>query len=100
MTDNNAHTRSNVLDVVRAVTEVAPRHPEITVWWYVPRELGNPKIELLVEVATGRQPDFTAIAEDVESHLYNAEVTVARHSGEREIRKLFKVASREAQAPS
>ncbi len=87
------HQRSNVLDVVRAVTEVAPDHPGVLVWWYVPRLLEDPKIELLVEVGPDNHEDLMAIARAVEARLPAATVTVAPHGGSNETRRLFRVLS-------
>ena len=89
--------RVNVLDVVRAVTEVAQRHPEVAVWWYVPRLLENPNIELLVEIDAGKTADLEAIGREAGELLHHASVRVARHEGEGERRRLFRVLSR---APS
>jgi hypothetical protein len=90
------HTRSNVLDVVRAVTRVAPAHPQVATWWYVPRFLENPRIELLVEVEVGQPADLPGIARAIEAHLTNASVTVAHHPGPGETRRLFRILSRSA----
>ena len=87
------HQRSNVLDVVRAVTEVAPDHPGVLVWWYVPRLLEDPKIELLVELRPDSNEDLVAIARAVEGRLPAASVTVTPHGGESEARRLFRVLS-------
>jgi hypothetical protein len=92
------HHRSNVLDVVRCITQVADDHPEIAVWWYVPRLLENPNIEILVAVEKDRQADFSAIAGKIGAVLQDANVTVARHAGEAETRRLFRVHSRRGTA--
>jgi hypothetical protein len=86
--------RSNVLDVVRAVTEVATSHPEIAVWWYVPRLLENPKIQLVVELEAGQQADLGAIATKIGAHLPDAHVSVVPYDGQREDRRLFRVLSK------
>lgn len=86
--------RVNVLDVVRAVTAVAPHHPEVAVWWYVPRLLENPNIELLVEVDAGKTADLDAIGREAGALLHNASVSVALHAGAVEERRLFRVLSR------
>ena len=92
------HHRSNVLDVVRCITEVAQGHPEIAVWWYVPRLLENPNIEILVAVEDGRKADLSAIAGQIGAVLEDANVTVAHHAGDAETRRLFRVLSRDSAA--
>lgn len=93
------HHRSNVLDVVRAVTQVAPDHPEIAVWWYVPRLLDNPNIEILVETEGGRATDFTRVAGKIGALLQDANVAVAFHPGPGETRRLFRVLSHQKAVP-
>jgi len=93
----STHRRTNVLDVVRAVTEVAPLHPGVAVWWYVPRLLHDPKIELLVEVDRDAAVDIEQAARDVGSRLQHATIHVRPHPGADEERRLFKVVSRKSQ---
>ncbi len=91
------HRRTNVLDVVRAVTEVAPLYPGVAVWWYVPRMLHDPRIELLVEVSPEAAVDLERAARDIGSRLEHATVHVGIHHGADEQRRLFKVVSRKPQ---
>ncbi len=85
--------RANVLDVVRAVTQVATNHPQVSVWWYVPRLLDNPNIELLVKVEDEHPTDLDAIAREVDALLDGANVTVKRHADGDGERRLFRVLS-------
>lgn len=94
-TSPSFHQRSNVLDVVHAITTVAPQFPEINVWWYIPRLLHDPKIEIVIEADERGKIDFDGVAMALSGHLFNAEVQVRRHRGAEG--KLFRVLSRPRQ---
>jgi len=87
--------RSNVLDIVREVTHTAEAYPEITVWWYVPRLLDNPRVELVLEVEPGANPRMDRIAADVQRGLPDITVEVRAHRPEDVDRRLFRILSRD-----
>jgi hypothetical protein len=89
----NTARRANVLDIVRAVTEVAPDYPEVAVWWYVPRLLENPEVEIVAEVKDGEAHHLAAAAERLTALLGNASVSVRPHRGAQEGRALFRLVS-------
>ena len=83
--------RSNVLDIVREVTQTARGYPDITVWWYVPRLLDNPRVELVLEVQPGANPPFERIAADVQRGLNDVTVAARAHGPEDAARRLFRI---------
>ncbi len=91
--------RPNVLDVVRAVTEVAPEHPEVRVWWYAPiidAELpagpGDDRpLEIVLELANTDRPDLEAIGSALCARLRWPRVTVREHRGQEEESRLFRM---------
>lgn len=90
--------RPNILDVVRAVTEVAPAHPEVTVWWFAPdSELAvrsdrsrEPTLEIVVETAT-TEPNLEGVASKLSDRLSGTPVTVRTHRGREEDKRLFRM---------
>ncbi len=81
--------RPNILDVVEAVTTVAPAHPEVSAWWYVPTgrivagavggdapvEPGR-LVELVVEPSDGVEPDLSAIGAELSGRLWRTPVAM------------------------
>lgn len=90
--------RPNILDVVRAVTAVAPDYPEVTVWWYAPEPELTPggnnsgwgALEVVVETASRRSPDFDGLAAQLSERLGWQGVAVRAHRG-REEKRLFRM---------
>lgn len=90
--------RPNILDVVRAVTAVAPHYPEVMVWWYAPEpELtpggnhsGGGALEVVVETAGSRSPNFTGLATQLSERLRWQDVAVRAHRG-RDEKRLFRM---------
>ncbi len=90
--------RPNILDVVRAVTAVAPDYPEVTVWWYAPEpELtpgsnhsGRGALEVVVETASLRSPDLDGLATHLSQRLGWQDVAVRAHRGPDE-KRLFRM---------
>lgn len=92
----------SILDVVRAITTIAPNHPQVTTWWYVPnprfrlrgevgKNLKQPTpLEVVVETAAAAAADCSAIAADVSRQLSNQPVNARLHQGESE-KRLFRV---------
>ncbi len=97
-----------ILDVLRAVTDVAARHPEIQVWWYAParrlrlageRTLGPSEtfaLEIVVETATPESVDCSCLAVELQRKLPGSEaISVRLHRGAGEKLRLFRLKSRE-----
>jgi hypothetical protein len=91
--------RSNVLDIVREVTRTAGSFPEIRVWWYVPRLLDNPKVELVLECEPGATTSFERIAADVQRGLHDVTVEATAHQPSDIERRLFRILTRDESAP-
>jgi hypothetical protein len=86
-----------VLDIVQAVTEVAPSHPEVAVWWYTragePRvgearvgearanETGASLVQIVLEARGGTQPDTAHIRSALAERLGTATLSVRLHRG-------------------
>ncbi len=91
-----------ILDLVRAVTLVAPRHPDVLTWWHAPAqrlrlagELPQARptaIELVVEHGPNA-PDCVQIASQLEP-LLRMLPRVRPHCGAAEPRPLFRLLSR------
>jgi hypothetical protein len=97
----------SILDVVRAVTEVSPSHPEIRTWWYAPPkrlrlrgelEADGSRTQQIVEVAVDAvspSADFDALASELSRKLRGSPVTVRTFRGADEERQLYRLLSRE-----
>ena len=101
--------RSSILDVLRAVKEVGPAHPEVRAWWYaagrrlrtrgtLPGGESGDALEVVIEaeVATA---DLAGIAADLEDRLRSGPVSVRPHRGSEEERQLYRLLSRGDAAP-
>lgn len=100
--------RPSILDVLEAVTTVAPAHPEVRAWWYVPAarimtgavageapgEPGRP-VELVVEPRDGAEPDPSAIATELSDRLWRTRVAVRVRTATAEGEALYRLISRE-----
>ena len=97
-----------ILDVLKAVTDVAGRHPEIQVWWYAParrlrlageRTLGPSEtfaLEIVVETAAPASVDCSSLAAELQRKLPGGEaISVRLHRGAGEKLRLFRLKSRE-----
>lgn len=93
--------RPSILDVVQAVTAVAPSHLEVRAWWYAPPTRFHlrgarsddraHRIEVVIELhATGR-PHLDSIEADLSAQLGGTPASVREHRGEGEERRLFRV---------
>jgi hypothetical protein len=81
----------NILDLVYAVTELAPSHPEVEVWWYTrTRESGAPSMQLVLEPRAEEHPDPTIIAAELAQRCGMA-VGVRLHRGAAEMRTLYRL---------
>jgi hypothetical protein len=97
----------SILDVVRAVTEVGPSHPEIRTWWYAPPkrlrlrgelEADGSRRQQIVEVAVeaaASSADFDALASELSRKLRGSPVSVRTFRGADEERQLYRLLSRE-----
>lgn len=98
--------RPNILDVVQAVASVAPAHPEVAAWWYVPAmqvrpAAGGPAapaaerpVELVLEASDGAAPDLSGIGTEVSERLWGTPVAVRAHRGAAEPGPLYRLLSR------
>ena len=93
----------NILDFVRAVTALAPSHPDVKRWWYSPRtpfaleggsdeELASGRsYEVVVEAVPGIPLDFGSIASELSTHLHGSRVAVRAHRGGHEDPGLYRL---------
>ncbi len=100
----------SILDVLRAVTEVAAAQRDVEGWWYAPaRRLrltgelpGTPRevhsLEVVVEVAGTAEVDCAGIAAELSSRLAGQPVSVRPHRGAAEERQLFRLVSGRSRA--
>lgn len=95
-----------ILDVVRAVTAVAPAHPEVRVWWYSPPvrfhlrgeaegSSNGAALEIFLELGPEARIDFEAIAAELSARLWGNPVSVQVHGGRVEGKQLFRILTRE-----
>jgi hypothetical protein len=104
----------SIIDVLRAVKDVADAHPDVAGWWYAPArrlrlrgELPGtareaPLLEVVVEVAGAAEVDCAGIAAELSSRFAGQAVSVRPHRGAAEERQLFRLLSgrsRERGAP-
>ncbi len=99
-----------ILDVLRAVKELADVHREVAAWWYAPaqrlrllgqRARGSAEalpLEIVVEPVATATVDCTRLASELGRRLPGDSVAVRLHRGAAEQRRLFRLKSREALA--
>jgi hypothetical protein len=81
-----------ILDVIQAVTDVAPSHPQVAVWWYGRPELaGAPPVLLVLEAQHGARPDTERIGLELAERLGPAAVAIRIHQGAGEGRRLHRL---------
>jgi hypothetical protein len=81
-----------ILDVVQAVTSVAPSHPQVAVWWYGRQEMaGAPPVLLVLEAEEGARPDTERIGSDLARRLGLAAVAIRMHRGTGEAQALYRL---------
>ena len=91
--------RPNILDVVQAITEVAPAHPHVTTWWYAPNpelmvrgdRFEDRALEIVVETAAAGEAYLGGVASEISGQLSGQPVTVRMHRGSQEEKKLFRM---------
>jgi hypothetical protein len=81
-----------ILDIVKAVTEVAPSHPELAVWWYERTGGAGTSPGLLVlEPRKGASPDTAHIGSELAGRLGTGAVAVRMHRGAGETQALYRL---------
>lgn len=100
--------RLQILDLLKAVSAVAPAHREVAVWWYLPPgasetgahaqmpESDAIPAEVVVEPADGAGLDLEAIRSRLTGQLGGRPVIVRSHGGEAERFHLFRLLTRRA----
>jgi hypothetical protein len=84
--------RPTILDLVQAVIEVAPSHPEVAVWWYRRASAeGVLPVMVVLETRDGAVPDITGIGSDLASRLGSSAVAVRMHGGAGEAQELYRL---------
>lgn len=82
----------SILDLVHAVTELAPAHRAVAVWWYARAgEAEGPPMLLVLEPRDGARPDPSLIAAELARRLGPAAATVRLHRGAGETRALYRL---------
>jgi hypothetical protein len=88
----------SILDIVQAVTEVAPLHPELAVWWYERRgEANAPSAMVVLQAREGASPDPATIGSELERRLGPGAVAVRMHRGADETQALYRLLTSEVQ---
>jgi hypothetical protein len=81
-----------ILDVLQAVTDVAPSHPLVAVWWYRRAEIaGAPPVLLVLEPRDGARPDTERIGSELARRLGPAAITIRIHQGPGETPGLYRL---------
>lgn len=98
--------RLQILDLLNAVSMVAPAHHDVAVWWYLPPGgsepkteslgLAGPPAEIVVEPVGGATPDLEAIRLRLTGQLGGRPVNVRPHGGEAERFHLYRLLTRRA----
>ena len=85
----------SILDIVQAVTEVAPSHPELAVWWYERTGgadgAGAPPVVLVLEARKGASPDTAHIGSELAGRLGPGAVAIRMHRGAGETQALYRL---------
>jgi hypothetical protein len=93
----------SILNVLRAVRQVGPAHPEVRAWWYAPArrlrlhgalpEGEGDAVEVVVELDL-QGADLAAIGGEIAQSLRSGPVSVRPHRGADEERQLYRLLSR------
>jgi hypothetical protein len=84
--------RPTILDLVQAVIEVAPSHPEVAVWWYRRASaVGVLPVMVVLETRNGAAPDLTSIGAELATRLGGSAVAVRMHEGPGETQELYRL---------
>lgn len=94
--------RPPILDLLKAVSTVAPAHREVAVWWYVPpaSDPGSTSssplpAELVLQTDRDAAADLDTIRNRLAGLLGNAGVVVRPHRGAAEPNHLYRLLSRQ-----
>jgi hypothetical protein len=81
-----------ILDIVQAVTEVAPSHPEVAVWWHARAGMaGSSPVLVVLEAREGARPDTERIGSELAGCLGPAAVAIRMHRGAEEAPTLYRL---------
>jgi hypothetical protein len=84
--------RPTILDLVQAVIEVAPSHPEVAVWWYRRASaVGGLPVMVVLETRDGSAPDLTSIGSELATRLGASAVAVRMHEGAGDAHDLYRL---------
>jgi hypothetical protein len=84
--------RPTLLDLVQAVVEVAPSHPEVAVWWYERASaVGALPVMVVLETSDGTPPDIKAIESELAKRLGQSAVAVRIHRAAAEPQQLYRL---------
>lgn len=84
--------RPTILDLIQAVIEVAPSHPEVAVWWYARASgVGVLPLMLVLETRDGAALDTTSIGSELAKRLGPSAVAVRIHGGASETQELYRL---------
>ncbi len=93
--------RPPILDLLKAVSTVAPAHREVAVWWYVPPGAGpgtsgteSPPAELVLQTDRDAAADLETIRARLAGLLGDSGVVVRSHRGPAEPNHLYRLLSR------
>jgi len=79
-----------ILDIIKAVTEVALSHPEVAVWWYARADAVGVRPALVLEARDGTAPDLASIGSELAGRVGPA-VAVRMHRGAGEAQALYRL---------
>jgi hypothetical protein len=89
---------ASILDLVQAVSEIAPAHPDVAVWWYTRvAEPNTPPMQLVLQPRDGIGPDCGRIGAELAARIGAGLVTVRLHRGPMESRALYRLLTRPAE---
>jgi hypothetical protein len=84
--------RPTILDLVQAVVEVAPSHPEVAVWWYARASgVGAAPVTVVLEARDGAAPEIDTLGLDLARRLGPSAVAVRMHRGAAEAQELYRL---------
>jgi hypothetical protein len=82
----------SILDLVQAVSELAPAHPEVAAWWYTRvADLGSPPMVVVIESIDGSEADCAAIGTELQRRLRPDAVAVRPHRAAAEAATLYRL---------
>jgi hypothetical protein len=84
-----------ILDVVQAVTGVAPSHPQVAVWWYGRAEVAGAPPVVVLEFRDGVHPDTERIGSELARRLGPAAIAIRPHRGAGEVQTLHRLLTTE-----